>query len=100
VIEAKACGIPAIVFNRISRQWTTVSPVISAKDVQSAADALYRLDDLSHTEIRTQFESRFSAGTMAQNYLGSYKSHASCGNAPGVLTCCRGLIGALQLSIA
>jgi hypothetical protein len=34
--------------------------------------ALQRLDELSRTEIRAQFERRFSAKTMAQNYVDSY----------------------------
>ena len=42
------------------------------EDVQGAVAALQRLDELSRTEIRAQFERRFSAKTMAQNYLDGY----------------------------
>jgi hypothetical protein len=34
--------------------------------------ALRHLDELSRTEIRAQFERRFSSKTMAQGYLDSY----------------------------
>jgi glycosyltransferase involved in cell wall biosynthesis len=76
MIEAMACGTPVIAFNRGS-----VSEVIDhgvtgyiCEDVQGAVDALQRLDDLSRTEVRTQFERRFSARTMARNYVDSYTS--------------------------
>jgi hypothetical protein len=42
------------------------------EDVQGAVGALHRLGELSRTEIRAQFERRFSAKTMAQNYVDSY----------------------------
>jgi glycosyltransferase involved in cell wall biosynthesis len=76
MIEAMACGTPVIAFNRGS-----VSEVIDhgvtgyiCEDVQGAVGALQRLDELSRTEVRTQFERRFSARTMARNYVDSYMS--------------------------
>jgi hypothetical protein len=42
------------------------------EDVQGAVAALQRLDELSRTEIRAQFERRFSSKTMAQGYVDSY----------------------------
>jgi glycosyltransferase involved in cell wall biosynthesis len=76
MIEAMACGTPVIAFNRGS-----VSEVIDhgvtgyiCDDVQGAVVALQRLDELSRTEVRTQFERRFSARTMARNYVDSYTS--------------------------
>jgi glycosyltransferase involved in cell wall biosynthesis len=76
MIEAMACGTPVIAFNRGS-----VSEVIDhgvtgyiCDDVQGAVVALQRLDELSRTEVRTQFERRFSARTMARNYVDSYMS--------------------------
>jgi glycosyltransferase involved in cell wall biosynthesis len=74
MIESMACGTPVIAFNRGS-----VPEVIDhgltgfvVEDVQGAVAALQRLDELSRTEIRAQFERRFSAKTMAQNYLDGY----------------------------
>ena len=74
MIGAMACGTPVIAFNRGS-----VPEVVDhgttgyvVQDVQGAVDALPHLDDLSRAEIRLQFERRFSALTMAQNYVDSY----------------------------
>jgi glycosyltransferase involved in cell wall biosynthesis len=74
MIEAMACGTPVIAFNRGS-----VPEVIDhgltgyiCEDVQGAVGALRRLDELSRTEIRAQFERRFSSKTMAQGYVDSY----------------------------
>ena len=44
------------------------------EDVQGAVGALQRLNELSRIEIRAQFERRFSATTMAQNYVETYTS--------------------------
>jgi glycosyltransferase involved in cell wall biosynthesis len=69
-----ACGTPVIAFNRGS-----VPEVIDhgltgyiVEDVQGAVAALQRIDDLSRDAIRAQFEKRFSAKTMAQNYVDGY----------------------------
>jgi glycosyltransferase involved in cell wall biosynthesis len=76
MIEAMACGTPVIAFNRGS-----VPEVIDhgltgyiCEDVQGAVGALRRLDELSRTEIRAQFERRFSSKTMAQNYVDGYST--------------------------
>ncbi len=74
MIEAMACGTPVIAFNRGS-----VPEVIDhgltgyiVEDVQGAVAALQNIDRLSRDAIRTQFERRFSAKTMARNYVDSY----------------------------
>jgi glycosyltransferase involved in cell wall biosynthesis len=76
MIEAMACGTPVIAFNR-----GAVPEVIDhgvtgfiCEDVQDAVGALQRLDRLPRPEIRAQFERRFSANTMALNYVDSYTS--------------------------
>ncbi|KAE8755463.1 glycosyltransferase [Paraburkholderia madseniana] len=76
MIEAMACGTPVIAFNRGSVPEVIEQGVTGyiCEDVQGAVGALQRLDDLSRTEIRTQFERRFSARTMARNYVDSYTS--------------------------
>ena len=76
MIEAMACGTPVIAFNRGSVPEVIDHGVTGyiCEDVQGAVDALQRLDELSRTEIRAQFERRFSAGTMAQKYVDSYAS--------------------------
>jgi len=74
MIEAMACGTPVIAFNRGSVPEVIDHGVTGyiVEDVQGAVAALQRLDELSRTEIRAQFERRFSAKTMAQNYVDSY----------------------------
>ncbi len=74
MIESMACGTPVIAFNRGS-----VPEVIDhgltgfiVEDVQGAVAAVQRLDELSRSRIREQFERRFSAKTMAQNYVDGY----------------------------
>jgi glycosyltransferase involved in cell wall biosynthesis len=74
MIEAMACGTPVIAFNRGSVPEVIDHGVTGfiCEDVQGAVGALHRLGELSRTEIRAQFERRFSARTMAQNYVDSY----------------------------
>jgi glycosyltransferase involved in cell wall biosynthesis len=74
MIESMACGTPVIAFNRGS-----VPEVIDhgltgyiVEDVQGAVAALQRIDELSRDAIRAQFDKRFSAKTMAQNYVDGY----------------------------
>jgi glycosyltransferase involved in cell wall biosynthesis len=74
MIEAMACGTPVIAFNRGSVPEVIDHGVTGyiCEDVQGAVGALQRLDELSRTEIRAQFERRFSAKTMALNYVDAY----------------------------
>ena len=76
MIEAMACGTPVIAFNRGSVPEVIDHGVTGyiCEDAQDAIGALGRLDDLSRTEIRAQFERRFTATTMAQKYIESYTS--------------------------
>jgi glycosyltransferase involved in cell wall biosynthesis len=76
MIEAMACGTPVIAFNRGSVPEVIDHGVTGyiCEDVEDALGALQRLDELSRTEIRAQFERRFTAMTMAQNYVNSYTS--------------------------
>ncbi|MGF6604005.1 glycosyltransferase involved in cell wall biosynthesis [Paraburkholderia sp. GAS448] len=76
MIEAMACGTPVIAFNRGSVPEVIDDGVTGyiCEDVRDAVGALQRLDDLSRSEIRAQFVRRFSARTMARNYVKSYTS--------------------------
>jgi glycosyltransferase involved in cell wall biosynthesis len=78
MIEAMACGTPVIAFNRGS-----VPEVIDdgltgfiVEDINGAIGAVDRLGHLSRAKIRGQFEKRFTARRMAQDYLGVYRSLA------------------------
>ena len=78
MIEAMACGTPVIAFNRGS-----VPDVIDdgltgfiVEDINGAIGAVDRLHHLSRDKIRRQFEKRFTARRMAQDYLAVYRSLA------------------------
>ena len=76
MIESMACGTPVIAFNRGSVPEVIDHGVTGfiCEDVQGAVAALQRIDELSRTEIRAQFERRFSSKIMAQNYVDSYSA--------------------------
>ncbi|KIG02941.1 glycosyltransferase family 4 protein [Caballeronia concitans] len=90
MIEAMACGTPVIAFNRGSVPEVIDHGVTGfiCEDVQGAVSALHRIDELSRTRVRAHFERRFSAKTMALNYLEAYTSmlRASKSLAPGIVT--------------
>lgn len=78
VIEAMACGTPVIAFRRgavpeILEDGLTGFIIESIDD---AGRAVGRLHELERRQIRRQFEQRFSAERMAQNYLTIYRKLA------------------------
>jgi glycosyltransferase involved in cell wall biosynthesis len=75
MIESMACGTPVIAFNRGS-----VPEVIDdsltgfiVHDEPSAIEAVGRLSELDRTLVRRQFELRFTARRMAEDYLDLYE---------------------------
>ena len=75
MIEAMACGTPVIAFNRGS-----VPEVIDdhltgfiVRDEATAAAAVGLLDELDRTQVRRQFERRFTARRMAEDYVDLYE---------------------------
>ena len=78
MIEAMACGTPVIAFNRGS-----VPEIIDdgltgfvVEDINGAIGAVDRLGQLSRQKIRHEFERRFTARRMAQDYLAVYRTLA------------------------
>jgi glycosyltransferase involved in cell wall biosynthesis len=74
MIEAMACGTPTIAFRAGS-----VPEIIDdgltgyiVKDEAAAVTAVKRLDDLDRGDIRKQFETRFTAQRMAEDYVQLY----------------------------
>ena len=74
MIEAMACGTPVIAFRAGS-----VPEVIDAgitgfvvEAEEEAVQAIQRLGKLSRYKVRAQFERRFTAERMAQDYVGHY----------------------------
>ena len=78
-IEALACGTPVIGYNLGS-----VSEIIDhgktgyiVNDIPQAVKALKQVHQISRDDCRADFESRFTAATMAKNYVGLYEKLSS-----------------------
>jgi glycosyltransferase involved in cell wall biosynthesis len=78
MIEAMACGTPVIAFNRGSVPEVVDDGLTGfiVEDEKGAIGAFDRLSQLSREKIRRQFEQRFTARRMAQEYLAVYRSLA------------------------
>jgi len=78
MIEAMACGTPVIAYNRGSVPEVLDDGLTGfvVEDENGAIGAVDRLGQLSRAKIRTQFEKRFTARRMAQDYLSVYRSLA------------------------
>lgn len=75
MIEALACGAPVIAFNRGSVPEIVEDGVTGfvVEDETSAAGAVRDVPSLSRSAIRRQFEERFTARRMAEDYLLLYR---------------------------
>jgi glycosyltransferase involved in cell wall biosynthesis len=76
MIEAMACGTPVIAINRGSVP-EVIDDGISGfivEDEIGAVGAVERLGQLSRARVRQQFEKRFTARRMAEDYLAVYRS--------------------------
>jgi glycosyltransferase involved in cell wall biosynthesis len=75
MIEAMACGTPVIAFEHGSVPEVLENNVTGyiTHSVTEAVDALSRLELLDRSKIRQQFETRFTAERMAQDYLDVYR---------------------------
>jgi hypothetical protein len=71
MIEAMACGAPVIAFNRGSVPEVVDEGLTGfiVEDEKGAIGAFDRLWQLSREDIRRQFEKRFTARRMAQEYI-------------------------------
>ena len=75
MIEAMACGTPVIAYRRGSVP-EIVDDGLSGfivDDVNEAAAAVAKLDQLDRRAVRRQFEARFTARRMAHDYLAVYR---------------------------
>jgi glycosyltransferase involved in cell wall biosynthesis len=86
MIEAMACGTPVIAFANGSVPEVLedgLTGFISTNEDQAVCDAR-RLNSLDRTKIRREFEQRFTAQHMAQNYLRLYASLSKARRLPTV----------------
>ena len=76
MIEAMACGTPVIAFNRGSVPEVVDDGLTGfiVEDDLGAIGAVHRLGELDRGKVRAQFEERFTARRMAQDYLGVYRA--------------------------
>jgi len=75
MIESMACGTPVIAFNRGSVPEVIDDGVTGfiVHDEATAAAAVGRLGELDRRLVRRQFERRFTARRMAEDYLNLYE---------------------------
>jgi glycosyltransferase involved in cell wall biosynthesis len=75
MIEAMACGTPVVAFNRGSVPEVIEDGVSGfiVEDETGAVAAIERLDTLPRTRVRREFETRFTARRMAEDYLAVYR---------------------------
>jgi glycosyltransferase involved in cell wall biosynthesis len=84
MIEAMACGTPVIAY-RCGSVPEVIDEGVTGFVVDGEAQAIEavgRLGELDRRRVRARFEQRFTAGRMAQQYLGHYAALAAArGNA-------------------
>jgi glycosyltransferase involved in cell wall biosynthesis len=75
MIEAMACGTPVIAYNRGSVPEVVDEGITGfvVEDEMSAVAAVGRVGGLDRGAVRKQFEARFTARRMAQDYLAAYR---------------------------
>lgn len=74
MIEAMACGTPVLAFDRGSVREVIDEGVTGfvVQDVESAIAALPRVLGLDRVRVRQKFDERFTAASMAMNYVDIY----------------------------
>lgn len=83
MIEAMACGLPVVAFNRGSVAEIVEDGVTGfvVEDVTSAVGAVHEASTLSRKAIRKRFEERFTSRRMAQDYVSLYQRLIDSGRA-------------------
>jgi hypothetical protein len=78
MIEAMACGTPVIAFRSGSVPEVVDHGIAGfvVSDEEEAIQAIGRLGELDRHRIRAQFEKRFTARRMAEEYLNHYATLA------------------------
>jgi glycosyltransferase involved in cell wall biosynthesis len=92
MIEAMACGTPVIAVENGSVPEVLEDGVTGfiVHSEQQAIDAVGRLASLDRGRIRAEFERRFTAQRMAQNYVNLYSRLARSHRVPGLTSTAEG----------
>ena len=79
MIEAMACGTPVIAYRRGSVSEVVEDGVTGfiVDDEQGALQAINRLPQLDRRRVRAEFERRFTARRMAEDYVRHYQMLAA-----------------------
>lgn len=77
MIEAMACGVPVIAWNKGSVPEVIEDGVTGfiVDTEEQAISAVHRLHELDRPTIRSRFEERFTARRMAKDYLNLFQKH-------------------------
>jgi len=80
MIEAMACGVPVIAIGRGSVPELVVDGEVGfiVTDLEEAAAAVQRIDQLDRSAVRKHVEDHFSAGRMTDGYLRVYQEVLRC----------------------
>jgi glycosyltransferase involved in cell wall biosynthesis len=83
MIEAMACGTPTIAWDHGSVGEVLANDLtgVIVEDIDQAVDAVTRVASLSRDRIRREFDRRFTAARMAQDYVRLYER--LCGRTEG-----------------
>jgi glycosyltransferase involved in cell wall biosynthesis len=94
MIEAMACGTPVIAIENGSVPEVLEDGVTGfiVHDEEQAVDAVRRIGALDRNRIRAEFERRFTARRMAQNYVALYSRLAKLHRPPGVIAVPPGVV--------
>jgi glycosyltransferase involved in cell wall biosynthesis len=78
MIEAMACGTPIIAFRRgaVAEVVQEGTSGVIVDSVEQAVVAVARAASLDRAAVRTEFEARFTAERMANDYLRLYRAQA------------------------
>jgi glycosyltransferase involved in cell wall biosynthesis len=82
MIEAMACGTPTIAFDRGSVREVLTEGVSGCivNSISEAVAAVHRVSTLSRAACRREFERRFTASRMADDYVTLYESLLDANN--------------------
>ncbi|HWG06339.1 MAG TPA: glycosyltransferase family 4 protein [Beijerinckiaceae bacterium] len=101
MIEAMSTGTPVIGWRRGSVPEIIDDGITGAvvETIDGAVEAIGRVRNISRLAIRRQFEARFTASRMAQNYLNTYEALLRSVERPQIYANSRGVLAKTSLAV-